>query len=213
MGKRIGQIRPAVLVFIDESGDPGFKIAKGSTPIFAAAMVIFENGTDARATEETIKAVRAQQKVKREFHFVNCRPAVRDAFFVAVRNCPFHVRAVVVQKKLIYSPHLRSDKEDFYRFFVRKMIDNDGGAVQEARIVIDGSGDRPFRNMLKTSLRRHIGDRLKDVKFGRSESDHLIQLADMCVGAIARSYRLERKDADRWREMLRPRIDDIWDFR
>jgi hypothetical protein len=30
-----------VLVFIDESGDAGFKVAKGSSPLFVAAMVIF----------------------------------------------------------------------------------------------------------------------------------------------------------------------------
>ena len=33
-----------MLVFIDESGDPGFKVEKGSTPVFAVAMVIFANG-------------------------------------------------------------------------------------------------------------------------------------------------------------------------
>jgi hypothetical protein len=30
-----------MLVFIDESGDSGFKLLRGSTPIFAAAMAIF----------------------------------------------------------------------------------------------------------------------------------------------------------------------------
>jgi hypothetical protein len=30
-----------MLVFIDESGDPGFKLDGGSSPVFVAAMVIF----------------------------------------------------------------------------------------------------------------------------------------------------------------------------
>jgi len=42
-----------------------------------------------------------------------------------------------------------------------------------------------------------------------SARDPLTQLADMCVGAIARAYR-DRPQADRWLKMLRPRIDDIW---
>jgi len=46
-----------------------------------------------------------------------------------------------------------------------------------------------------------------------SRGDTLVQLADMCVGAIARSYREDRKDNDRWRKMLLPRIDDVWDFK
>ena len=31
-----------MLVFIDESGDPGFSLERGASPIFVAAMVIFE---------------------------------------------------------------------------------------------------------------------------------------------------------------------------
>jgi hypothetical protein len=31
-----------VLVFIDESGDPGFKLERGSSPVFVVAMVIFQ---------------------------------------------------------------------------------------------------------------------------------------------------------------------------
>ena len=79
--------------------------------------------------------------------------------------------------------------------------------------MIDGSGDRAFRLMLQTSLRRQVGDRLKTIRFSNSRTDPLVQLADMCAGAIARSYRLDRKDARRWRRMLAPRLDDVWDFR
>ena len=32
-----------MLVLIDESGDPGFKLAKGSTPYFVVAMVLFQD--------------------------------------------------------------------------------------------------------------------------------------------------------------------------
>jgi hypothetical protein len=41
----------------------------------------------------------------------------------------------------------------------------------------------------------------------------LVQLADMCAGAIARSYKRGRKNHDRWRKALAPRINDVWDFR
>jgi hypothetical protein len=41
----------------------------------------------------------------------------------------------------------------------------------------------------------------------------LVQLVDMCAGAIARSYRADRKNRDRWRQMLAPRINDVWDFK
>ena len=202
-----------MLVFIDESGDPGFKVEKGSTPIFAAAMVLFDNAQNAQATEQVIRQAMQHLRARPEFKFNKSSKQVRDGFFQAVRGCRFSVRAIVVRKDVIYSPHLKTDKEDFYRFFIRQMMTHDDGALVDAKVVIDGSGDREFRRMLESSLRRQVGDRLKSVTFGNSRNDCLVQLADMCVGAIARSYRTDRRDASRWRQMLRPRINDIWDYR
>lgn len=201
-----------MLVFIDESGDPGFLVERGSSPIFVAAMVIFEDGEAARVTEGVIRDLMVRLRVRPEFKFNKSSATVRDGFFNGVRNCPFMVRAIVVRKEVIYSPILKMKKENFYRFFVRQMMTHDNETLDDAKVVIDGSGDRTFRRMLKTSLKRGLGPKLKDVRFSRSHSDPLVQLADMCAGAIARSYRTDRKDAQRWRQMLRPRIDDVWDF-
>ncbi|MBL8805789.1 MAG: DUF3800 domain-containing protein [Rhodospirillales bacterium] len=57
------------------------------------------------------------------------------------------------------------------------------------------------------------GTKVAKVRFADSRRDNLIQLVDMCTGAIARSYRTDRSDARRWRTMLAPKIADIWDFR
>ena len=53
---------------------------------------------------------------------------------------------------------------------------------------------------------------MKSCEFSDSSRDLLIQLADMVVGAIARSYRSDRPDKDAWRRMLAKRIDDVWEF-
>lgn len=57
------------------------------------------------------------------------------------------------------------------------------------------------------------GTKVAKVRFADSRRDNLIQLVDMCTGAIARSYRADRADARRWRTMLALKIADIWDFR
>jgi hypothetical protein len=203
----------AMLVFVDESGDPGFRVGHGSTPIFAAAMVIFRHDEAAHATEEVIHQIATTLGISREFKFNKSSERVRDGFFASVSNCPFIARVIVIRKELIYSPHLMTDKEDFYRFFIRQMMAHDGGILEEARVVIDRSGDREFKKMLKTRLRQQLGQRLKEVRFGNSQNDRLLQLADMCVGAVARSYRTDRKDSGRWRDMIRPRLHNVWDFR
>lgn len=201
-----------MLVFIDESGDPGF--SAGSSPVFVCAMVIFASAKDAAATQEAIAASKARRMHKPEFKFSKCSDTVRDAYFEAVCGCPFMVRAIVVRKDVIHSNILRSEKESFYEFFVKQMMRNDHGDLDKAAIVIDGSGDRLFRQNLEAALRRRLRlGALKSLRFKDSQSDPLIQLADMCAGAIARSYRTDRADAYRWRDALRMRLRDVWDFR
>jgi Protein of unknown function (DUF3800) len=53
---------------------------------------------------------------------------------------------------------------------------------------------------------------LHDVRFSNSANDRLAQLADMCAGAIARSYKSDRDQATRWRRMLGRKIENVWEF-
>lgn len=44
-----------MLIFIDDSGDPGFKLHKGSSNIFIIALVIFDDDLEAEKTSLSIK--------------------------------------------------------------------------------------------------------------------------------------------------------------
>lgn len=92
------------------------------------------------------------------------------------------------------------------------LMAHDGGVLQAASVRIDGSGSQEFQRTLGAYLRRELGQRIKDVKMSDSARDPLMQLADMCIGAITRAER-DRANASRWREMLAPRIGNIWPFR
>lgn len=171
------------------------------------------NGADnADATEAAIVTANRELKHRREFRFNNCRPEIRDGFFQAVGGYPFSVRALVVRKDLIQGSNIQVDKEDFYRTSVHKLLTDDGGTLTDAHVFIDGSGDRAFRKKLKADILIRNKGKVADVKLAKSHNKPLIQLADMCVGAIARSYRLDRGDPDRWRNMLQPRIAKIGEF-
>ena len=205
---------PPMLILIDESGDAGFKVAKGSTPYFVVAMVIFRDLDEAERTSQVIAQARERLRVRPEFKFNKCANVVRDGFFEAVRSCRFTIRALVVDKALIYSEGLRDDKGRFYNYFVRMLLEHDNGALQGARVRIDGSGDREFKQELERYLRRQLdAGKLSSVKFAESHRNNLIQLADMAAGAIFRSYRDDRKEAGRWRAMLASKIEDVWEFR
>jgi hypothetical protein len=203
-----------MLVFIDESGDPGFKVAAGSSPIFALAMVIFDDHQEASRTQSLVAKTRVRLGVKPEFKFNKCRSDLRDRFFDAVTDCGFRVRAIVVKKDAIWSGRLRANAEAFYSFFLRTMMKFHEGTLSKAKIVIDGSGDQQFKRSLGSYVRRHATPKaVSSVRLKGSRAEPLLQLADMCVGAIARSYRTDERGTDRWRTRLASKIDDVWEFK
>ena len=193
-----------MLVLIDESGDAGFKLARGSTQHFIVAMVIFDDFKEAERASDIIEAARTTLRIRTEFKFNKCSGQVKDGFFAMVAPCKFTVRAIVVDKAKIYSENLREHKEMFYNFFVKSLLQHDHNALVGARVKIDGSGDREFKRELAAYLKREsTGRKIVSVKFVESHRDNLIQLADMVAGAIARSYRVDdRNEPDRWRKML-----------
>lgn len=159
-----------------------------------------------------MRRLRERSGHKSEFKFSKCSDRLRDDFFSSMAECPFIVRALVVEKRRVYSTHLRSSNDAFYNFFIKQLMRYDGSVLRDARVRIDGSGDREFQRALKTYLRRDIEGKIADLRLVDSKRDSLMQLADMCIGAVARSYR-DRAEGSRWLRMLRPRIADIWQFR
>lgn len=197
-----------MLVFIDESGYPGFKFTGDSDPVFAMGMVIFADGEAATATIHAIDELRTQLRHKPEFKFSKSSVTLRDAFFHRVASCPFTVRALIVRKAALCNHVLQSNADYFYNICAKALMTNDEGTLHSARVRIDGRGSRNFQRNLSSDLRRNLGQRVRDVKMSDSARDPLLQLADMCVGAIARAER-DREDADRWKRLLAPRIAQI----
>lgn len=205
-----------MLVLIDESGDPGFRVVQGSTSHFVLAMVLFEDLKEAERCSRCIGELRDGLRIKPEFKFAKAADEVRNRFFAAVSQHRFEVRAIVVDKANVQSPHLRCNTDSFYNFFLNMLLKHDGGATQGASIKIDGSGDAEFKKELTTYLRRQLRDgQIGKFKFVDSKSDNLIQLADMCSGAILRAHRSDHRRDDSWLTVLRRagRIRDIWPFR
>ena len=201
-----------MLVLIDESGCAGFKLGKGSTPRFVLGMVIFHDSGEAERASRAIGEARTTLRVKPEFKFSKCSDWARDGFFRAVDAYAFQVRALVIDKEKIYSSHLRQNSDSFYSYFVKQLISRAGPTLMGANVKIDGSGDREFKRALYVYLRREVGPgKITKLRFTDSRQDNLIQLVDMATGAIARSYS-GRADANRWRSMLAPKIDNVWEF-
>src|SRR4030042_6366471 len=121
-----------MLVFIDDSGDPGFKIDKGSTKVFVIALVVFDDDLEAEKTSLAIKELRRKLKVSDfyEFKFNKTNKKFKDLFFETVKTYKFRIRAIVAGKQNIRSSHLRNNKENFYNYIIMQVLKHSSGSIK-----------------------------------------------------------------------------------
>jgi len=207
-----------MLVFLDDSGDPGFKLDKGSTKYFIIAMVIFDDDLEAEKTAIAIKELRRELKWPdyREFRFYKSSRDIRLRFLEKIKHFNFRIRALVVDKSIIRSDELRANKDKFYAYFIKEVLKHSGRTIKDAKVKIDGSGDRIFRRNFLSYLRRELNDGertiMKHCKMEDSKTNVLIQFADMAAGAINRSYS-DKNDAKEYKSIIAKRIEDEWSFK
>jgi hypothetical protein len=81
-----------VLVFIDESGDPGMKAKEGSSQFFVMIAILFPDNAVAEACDARISALRQTRGLGiREYKFSHCNQQERIAFFEAVAGYDFSI--------------------------------------------------------------------------------------------------------------------------
>lgn len=205
-----------MLIFIDDSGDPGFKMNKGSSEFFVIALLIFDDNLEAEKMAVAVKELRRSLKLSdyEEFKFNKSNDRIREAFLKMIIAFSFRIRCLVIDKKQIYSYELKSKKESFYAYFIKEVLKYSNNTILEARIRIDGSGDREFKKQFFTYLRKELNahDRniMKNCKMVDSKADVLIQSVDMIAGAIRRSY---EKSEQTYKNIIQSHIEDEWQFR
>ena len=208
-----------MLVFIDESGDAGFKVSKGSSATFVIALVIFDDDLEAEETALKIKKFKRElrKNEKFEFKFNKCNRDLRIKFLETICSSNFRIRAIIFNKESIYSSHLRTSKDSFYNFALRQVLEHNNQTIKDAKIRLDGLGERSFRNNLVVYLRKSLNSSTQKVmdnlRFRNSQNDVLIQLADMVAGALRRYFDHTSEDWDTYRKIIKRREEDIWPFK
>lgn len=198
-----------MLVFIDESGDLGYKFDRGSTRYFTIVLVIFEDSQAALACQRAIEQLRAGLQVppRYEFHFHSDSHARRLAFLTTVSRQDFYCYSFTLDKSSskLTGPGFRY-RGPGYKWVCRAVLENAAGDLKGATVVIDGSGERKFRREISTYLRRELNSEQRKqvarVKIGRSSSDPLLQLADYVAGVTNRLYE-GKQGADAYEVYLR----------
>ena len=208
-----------MLVFIDDSGDPGFSAKSGVSSHLVIACVIFDDELEAEKTAIAIKELRRVlfHNDKTEFKFNKSSKVVRLTFLKCLLPYHFRVRAIVMTKDAVYSQELRTSKDSFYNFTTKQVLKNNQGTLVNAKIRLDGHGDRLFRKNFTSYLRRELNSENKrvaqDIKLVDSSTNVLIQMADMIVGSIRRSFDTNKTDSMMYRKIINKKIEDCWEFK
>jgi hypothetical protein len=196
-----------MLMFIDESGDAGLKINSGSSKYFIVALVAFEDHDEALAADDRIDLLRREMGLsdRFEFHFNKMKAEQRKQFLSVVAPYDFFYWGIVINKAKLTGPGFQF-KESFYKYACGLVFENAKPRLSNTIVVIDGSGTKDFRRQLKTYLGRRLKDDtgrclIKKLKTQDSTKNNLLQMTDMVVGSIARSYSGKR-DAREYRKLI-----------
>ena len=181
-----------MFVYLDESGDTGFKFRQGSTRFFVITLLIVEDPIPIHAAIDELRR-RFGFDHRTEFKFNHSSAQVKRAFFEELRKHDFAVQALVIDKTTVPRQSMKQ-QESFYDFVIRSVLANNREAIQDAMLVLDQSiKSRKRQDQLATYLRRALNtdphaSRIRGIVHHESHRDNLIQAADMVSGAIYARY-------------------------
>lgn len=157
-----------MLVFIDESGDTGRKIDKGSSKYFVIALVTFEDNEEAVACDQRIHLLRKELRLPEnyEFKFSKLRKEQREAFLRAVNPYSFFYFGIVINKdpKKLYGSGSREFKRQFQSYLKKKV----GTVIKKVKIQSSHSNNLiQLADMVVGAIHRGYGQK-EDKKIYRS---------------------------------------------
>ena len=171
------------LVFIDDSGDPGFK--KTSSPNFVMAAAIFINPNEADKLSNRINDYRKSLNWRNntEFKFSKDRKEIIIKLLQIAREYDFEIYAVYLNKKRFGNIINIIDKDKLYDWTIAELLKT--MPLKEAKIKIDGRSSKQNMKKTATYLRHELKRAGKKLEIGFEDSKHnnLIQLTDLIAGS------------------------------
>jgi len=196
-------------IWIDESGDCGFKFDKGSSKYLVIVAVYL---TDGNKIEEVIDQLKLDLNLTRdyEFKFSRCRDKIREKFLNSIKGLPVGYKAIVVDKKKLSPLDLRFQPQQLYCELVRRLLYDNNPPLEKAMLVIDEATAkihyREFNRVLKKYLSRNI---ISKIRQKRSKNNIMIQIADMIAGSIFKKY---EKGDDRYYQTIKNKEKILVEF-
>ena len=197
------------LVFIDDSGDPGFKKGASSSNFVLAAALFMDSGTATRVNDAITKYRHSLGwRDDYEFKFSKIRKDFIVEVLQIITRYDFQIYAVY-SNKIDYSNshnvHLRN--KELYNLATKDLLSI--MPLDKAIIRIDGKYDKEYRRYMRAFIRQELNiDQRKVADFDAldSKKNNLVQLADLIAGAINRALQSSKTDSDKYIKIIRNKI-------
>lgn len=198
------------LIFIDDSGDPGFKPA--SSPNFVMAAAVFDNPETADSLSKAISTFRHSLGWSEacEFKFAKDRKAVTKSILHLITRYDFQIYASYIDKANFHNIMQIIDNKKLYNWTIKELLET----IQpnNAKIKIDGRSSKTNMRETATYLRRQLNastSKKLEIKFEDSVDNNLIQLADLIAGSINRYLNNDKTDAKTYYKIIQQKIKSL----
>ena len=188
------------LVFIDDSGDPGFKSESSDNFVMAAALFIDSGVAESLMHEIDNYRRSLGWKYNHEFKFTKNPKGVVLEMLRRAKSYDFKIYAIYIEKSDFreITPAMAPffDREKLYNWTIKELLREI--PLETAKITIDGRSSKQHKKDTATYLRREVnGDNSKklEFKFENSVTTDLLQLADLIAGSINRSLQPDKTDS------------------
>lgn len=202
------------LVFIDDSGDPGFKAVSSDNFVMAAALFIDPEVAESLMYEIDNYRKSLGWKDNHEFKFTKNPKNVVSEMLRRAREYDFKIYVVYIEKSDFreitpaMSPFF--DREKLYNWTIKELLREI--PLETAKITIDGRSSKQHKKDTAVYLRREINsDNSKrlEFKFDDSVKTDLLQLADLIAGSINRSLQPDKTDSKDYISIFQDKIVKI----
>ena len=199
-------------LYIDDSGDPGFKTTSTSHLVIAAVLLLDEDKKLLLDDAITIFRRNLGWSELHEFKFNTAKKEIILDLIEFVKPFDFTAHVMVLDKAKVKPEKMPKDNASLYYHVIKELLLKLNLAECEPIISIDGRAGRQYAREIKTYLRKSL--REKGVEKSRiylvdSRKNSLIQLADVVAGSVARSYRTDKSDAKVYKKALDDKITKI----
>ena len=151
-------------LWIDESGDCGFKFNKGSSRFLVIVVVYLINGKN---VEKPINELKSKLKLTEdyEFKFSRSNDRIKKEFFKTIRSLSIQYKAIIVDKKKLSPQDLRFQPQQLYCELIRRLLYDNSPPLEKAILIIDETTVKihykEFNKVLSKYLSKNIISKIR----------------------------------------------------